>query len=127
MEHIRRTNFTVTPHPLGRGAESRREGRSGLVSVFESTIRYIGGLLSAYELIQYGIAREYKDKGSDLELLLRKAKELGDELVKAWGDVGHLEGNGSATGDPKGFLALNRSTGIFDSVGSRRGFAALKE
>ncbi|KDQ18619.1 glycoside hydrolase family 47 protein [Botryobasidium botryosum FD-172 SS1] len=43
------------------------------VSVFETTIRYLGGLLSAYEL------SNYKD-----EILLQKAQQLGDKLAFAW-------------------------------------------
>lgn len=42
-------------------------------SVFESTIRYIGGLLSAYEL-----------SGSAFPVLVQKSKELADKLVYAW-------------------------------------------
>ncbi|KAF8183135.1 glycoside hydrolase family 47 protein [Pholiota molesta] len=43
------------------------------VSVFETTIRYVGALLSAYELS----GRKYPD-------LLTKAEELGDKLAFAW-------------------------------------------
>ncbi|KAF8155651.1 alpha-mannosidase 1 [Crassisporium funariophilum] len=55
------------------------------VSVFESTIRYMGGLLSAYELSD----QQYPD-------LLAKAKQLADKLRFAWvGDnnipFGHID------------------------------------
>lgn len=43
------------------------------VSVFETTIRYLGGLISAYEL------GGKKDAG-----LIAKAKQLGDKLAYAW-------------------------------------------
>ncbi|KAG5635310.1 hypothetical protein H0H81_011772, partial [Sphagnurus paluster] len=43
------------------------------VSVFETTIRYLGGLLSAYEL---------SDK--KYPILLQKAKEVADEMAYAW-------------------------------------------
>ncbi|MBW0505930.1 hypothetical protein O181_045645 [Austropuccinia psidii MF-1] len=43
------------------------------VSVFETTIRYIGGMLSAYEL-----------SGSKNTLLLDQARKLGDKLLLAW-------------------------------------------
>lgn len=42
-------------------------------SVFESTIRYIGGLLSAYEL-----------SGKQYPALVNKAKQLADKLSFAW-------------------------------------------
>lgn len=42
-------------------------------SVFETTIRYVGGLLSAYELSD----RQHS-------VLLQKAKELGDKLAFSW-------------------------------------------
>jgi len=41
------------------------------VSVFETTIRFLGGLLSAYDL-------------SGKAVLLQRATDLGDRLVKAW-------------------------------------------
>ncbi|KAK7441015.1 hypothetical protein VKT23_016796 [Stygiomarasmius scandens] len=43
------------------------------VSVFESTIRYIGGLLSTYELT-----------GNQNQALVDKAKQLADKLSQAW-------------------------------------------
>ncbi|PPQ72724.1 hypothetical protein CVT24_012558 [Panaeolus cyanescens] len=43
------------------------------VSVFETTIRYLGGLLSAYEL-----------SNQQFPVLLQKAQELGDKLAFAW-------------------------------------------
>ncbi|KAM6497603.1 glycoside hydrolase family 47 protein [Amanita muscaria] len=54
------------------------------VSVFETTIRYVGGLLSAYELTDY-----------KYPVLLQKAQQVADKLVHAWDDgnvipYGHL-------------------------------------
>lgn len=46
---------------------------SDLASVFESTIRHVGGLLSAYELSH----RKYP-------VLLEKATQLADQLAFAW-------------------------------------------
>ncbi|KAJ7064868.1 glycoside hydrolase family 47 protein [Mycena amicta] len=46
---------------------------SDTVSVFETTIRYLGGLLSAYEL-----------SGKKYPALLAKAKEVGDKMAYAW-------------------------------------------
>lgn len=41
--------------------------------MFETTIRYLGGILSAYEL-----------SGEKYPILVQKAKELGDKLAFAW-------------------------------------------
>ncbi|KAK0216656.1 glycoside hydrolase family 47 protein [Armillaria nabsnona] len=46
---------------------------SSHVSVFETTIRYLGGLLSAYEL-----------RGNRDDSLLQKAQEIADKLAFAW-------------------------------------------
>ncbi|KAI9438671.1 glycoside hydrolase family 47 protein [Lactarius indigo] len=59
------------------------------VSVFESTIRYIGGLLSAYEL-----------NGREDQFLIDKAKQLADKLSAAW-----VQGNDI----PYGFVDFNTS------------------
>lgn len=45
------------------------------VSLFETTIRYLGGILSAYEL-----------SGSKHQGLLKQAQKLGDKLMIAWPD-----------------------------------------
>ena len=45
------------------------------VSLFESTIRYVGGLLSAYEL-----------NGNQPQILVDKAKQLTDKLVLGFAD-----------------------------------------
>ena len=44
-----------------------------MVSVFETTIRYLGGLLSAYEL-----------SGQKYTILRDKAKEVADKMAFAW-------------------------------------------
>ncbi|KDQ31758.1 glycoside hydrolase family 47 protein [Pleurotus ostreatus PC15] len=46
---------------------------SATVSLFETTIRYLGGLLSAYEL-----------SGQKFPILLQKAKEVADKMAFAW-------------------------------------------
>ncbi|KAF4583556.1 maturation of Asn-linked oligosaccharides protein [Pleurotus pulmonarius] len=46
---------------------------SATVSLFETTIRYLGGLLSAYELT-----------GEKFPVLLQKAKEVADKMAFAW-------------------------------------------
>ncbi|KAF9568668.1 glycoside hydrolase family 47 protein [Agrocybe pediades] len=60
------------------------------VSVFETTIRYLGGLLSAYEL-----------SNQQFPILLEKAKEVGDKLAFAW--VGNND-------IPFGFLDFSTNT-----------------
>ena len=45
-------------------------------SIFESTIRYIGGLISAYEL-----------SGKKYSFLIEKARQLADRLSLAWSHV----------------------------------------
>ncbi|KAJ6585382.1 glycoside hydrolase family 47 protein [Mycena capillaripes] len=57
----------------------------GTVSVFETTIRFVGGLLSAYEL-----------SGEQHPILVAKAKQVADKLAFAWvGDnvipFGHID------------------------------------
>jgi mannosyl-oligosaccharide alpha-1,2-mannosidase len=43
------------------------------VSLFESTIRYVGGMLSAYEL-----------DGKKDQRLVKKAQDLADKLIHGW-------------------------------------------
>ena len=76
-----------TSLPISTSARRKRRTLSGMktrfleecpdglrrLSVFESTIRYIGGLLSAYELSD----KEYP-------ALVTKAKQLADKLTFAW-------------------------------------------
>ncbi|CAE6517766.1 unnamed protein product [Rhizoctonia solani] len=50
-----------------------RSKTSDKVSVFETTIRYLGGLISAYEL-----------GGKKDQALIARARELGDKLSHAW-------------------------------------------
>ncbi|KAF8631332.1 hypothetical protein AX15_002451 [Amanita polypyramis BW_CC] len=55
------------------GVDFNKSYTSGTVSVFETTIRYVGGLLSAYELTNY-----------TQPALLQKAKQIADKLGYAW-------------------------------------------
>jgi len=50
-----------------------KSNTANTVSVFESTIRYVGGLLSAYEM-----------SNPKVPVLLEKATQLTDQLVSAW-------------------------------------------
>ena len=51
-------------------------------SIFESTIRYVGGLISAYEL---------SGKSEQNFFLIEKAKQLADRLSLAWVNVSVFE------------------------------------
>ncbi|CUA76752.1 mannosyl-oligosaccharide alpha-1,2-mannosidase [Rhizoctonia solani] len=57
------------------GIDFSRSKTDSTISLFESTIRYIGGILSAYEL-----------DGKKDKRLVDKAKELAEKLVYAWVD-----------------------------------------
>lgn len=52
------------------------------VSLFESTIRYVGGLISAYEL-----------GGKKEHALIDRARELGDKLTHGWVGANELPFN----------------------------------
>lgn len=56
-----------------RFLSSSLEEQLSIISLFESTIRYIGGLLSAYEL-----------SGKQHRSLVTKAAQLADKLIYAW-------------------------------------------
>ncbi|KAF7298936.1 alpha-1,2-Mannosidase [Mycena indigotica] len=59
-------NFTST-------VDFSKSPAAGTVSVFETTIRWLGGLISAYEL-----------SDGQHPILLQKAKEVADQLSNAW-------------------------------------------
>lgn len=67
-----------------------------LISVFETTIRFVGGLLAAYEL------SDFQHPG-----LLAKAKEVADKMAFAW--VGDND-------VPFGHIAFANNTPQFDTV-----------
>jgi Glycosyl hydrolase family 47 len=64
---VRLVSFLLVSQPLNPGSSN---------SVFETTIRYLGGLLSAYEL-----------SGQRYPILLQKAQEVADKLAYAWQNV----------------------------------------
>ncbi|ESK85838.1 glycoside hydrolase family 47 protein [Moniliophthora roreri MCA 2997] len=66
------------------------------VSVFETTIRYLGGLLSAYEL-----------SGQKHPILVQKAKEVADKMAFAWKSPGQQI--------PFGFLNFTTNEPIVDT------------
>ncbi|KAL1842930.1 hypothetical protein VTJ49DRAFT_3718 [Mycothermus thermophilus] len=52
----------------------------GMVSLFETTIRYLGGLLSAYDLLTGFFNQEVKHRTLHVEAILRQARRLADNL-----------------------------------------------
>lgn len=68
--HVRQVDFTVI---LGARSAYGPVDELGSVPVFESIIRYLGGLLSAYDLTD----------GKD-QLMLERAEELADWLIGAF-------------------------------------------
>jgi hypothetical protein len=68
-------NRTPTTTPLGKyfAAAQLYLMLMACCSIFESTIRYLAGLISAYEL-----------SGKQHYFLIEKAKELADRLSLAW-------------------------------------------
>jgi mannosyl-oligosaccharide alpha-1,2-mannosidase len=86
LAHIKTIDFNNTNTPI---------------SVFESTIRYMGGLLSAYELLTGPFASLSADHES-INALLDQAKSLGDILSAAFVDGNAL---------PSGVLTLHNLDG----------------
>lgn len=65
-----------------------KDGSFDPISVFETTIRYMGGLLSAYDLLDGPFAHLGFDR-VDVKMLLDKAKDVGDLLSEAF-EVGSI-------------------------------------
>ncbi|KAL7621951.1 Mannosyl-oligosaccharide alpha-1,2-mannosidase 1B [Parahypoxylon ruwenzoriense] len=72
VDHIQHINFNTT----AVGAET--------VSVFETTIRYLGGLLSAYDFLSGPLSEYAQDKAS-VDKILEQAISLADVLSVAFG------------------------------------------
>lgn len=64
------------------------------ISVFESTIRYMGGLLSAYELLTGPFASLINPSQENIYFLVDQAKELGEVLSAAF-----IDGNALPSGE----------------------------
>ncbi|KAI0002334.1 glycoside hydrolase family 47 protein [Xylariaceae sp. FL0662B] len=71
VDHIKQVDFSVT----APGAET--------VSLFETTIRYLGGLLSAYDFLS-GPLSEYVDDPDSVDAILKQAIKLADLLSVAF-------------------------------------------
>ncbi|KAF2436785.1 glycoside hydrolase family 47 protein [Tothia fuscella] len=82
------------------------------ISVFESTIRYVGGLLSAYELLRGPFSHLNMDEGS-VEVLLVKARELAEVLCAAFG-----EGNALPSGSLNPFTRIGNGENSLAGAGT---------
>jgi len=98
---------------------SSLEEQPSIVSLFESTIRYIGGLLSAYEL-----------RGKQHRSLVTQAAQLADKLIYAWVGVrsyfyfiSYANGNVQKNDIPFGQLNFNDNIPVNQNVS--RSFSLL--
>ncbi|PHH82935.1 hypothetical protein CDD82_4258 [Ophiocordyceps australis] len=71
LDHIAKVDFSTTARPNDE------------ISVFETNIRYLGGLLSGYDLLKGPMMNLVADQGR-VDMLLRQAKSLGDTLSIAF-------------------------------------------
>ncbi|CAN8098067.1 unnamed protein product [Discula destructiva] len=80
------------------------------VSVFETTIRYLGGLLSAYDLLTGPLASEYGNNTSKAATVLAQAKSLGDNLKFAFDTPTGISDNSIFLNPPR--LANSTDNGV---------------
>ncbi|KAK7423251.1 Mannosyl-oligosaccharide alpha-1,2-mannosidase 1B [Neonectria magnoliae] len=85
LKYIPEIDFTTT--------KQANEG----ISVFESTIRYLGGLVSSYDLLK-GPMKNLVSKPSEVDALLKQAQSLADSLSIAFN---------TTSGVPDGVVYLN--------------------
>lgn len=67
LSFIQTVDFTTTPY--------------GYVEVFDTSIRYLGGLLSSYDLLNSGLFPTAGYDGADIDALLSQAVSLADKLA----------------------------------------------
>ncbi len=72
----------------------------GGISLFETTIRYLGGLLSGYDLLS-GPLKEYAGNQAQLDAVLSQAKHLGDNLKVAFDTPSGVPDNELRFGPPR--------------------------
>lgn len=70
LDQIKKTDYTQTV--------------DAQTSLFETTIRYLGGLLSAYDMLHDGPACNLTTKSDEVDALLQQAKTLADTLKFAF-------------------------------------------
>lgn len=66
------------------------KGNLGTISAFETTIRILGGLLSATDLLEHGYGDSVPDYKPKAFLLLMQAKTLADTLDPIWNTTSRL-------------------------------------
>ncbi|RAH50276.1 glycoside hydrolase family 47 protein [Aspergillus brunneoviolaceus CBS 621.78] len=76
-------NATIVNQILDHVAKIDYSSTSSTVSLFETTIRYLGGMLSGYDLLK-GPAADLVDDSSKVDTLLTQSKNLGDVLKFAF-------------------------------------------
>jgi mannosyl-oligosaccharide alpha-1,2-mannosidase len=76
-------NATIVDKILDHIATIDYSKTSDMVSLFETTIRYLGGMLSGYDLLKGPAADLVKDS-SKVDMLLKQSKNLGDVLKFAF-------------------------------------------
>ncbi|KAI0044946.1 glycoside hydrolase family 47 protein, partial [Auriscalpium vulgare] len=91
------TDFFNEALNFTQGINFNESNTADTVSIFESTIRYVGGLISAYEL-----------SGKKFPFLVDKAKELADRLSLGWSQS-------KGTVIPYGFVDFSTNTPTLDT------------
>lgn len=76
-------NATVVNQILDHIAKIDYSKTSDTVSLFETTIRYLGGMLSGYDLLK-GPAADLVNDSTKVDMLLQQSKNLGDVLKFAF-------------------------------------------
>ncbi|KAK3941603.1 glycoside hydrolase [Diplogelasinospora grovesii] len=71
------------------------------ISLFETTIRYLGGLLSAYDLMTGPLLGTLNDTADDIPSVLAQAKRLADNLKVAFDTPTGIPDNGVRFGPPR--------------------------
>ncbi|KAH6974189.1 glycoside hydrolase, family 47 [Ilyonectria sp. MPI-CAGE-AT-0026] len=104
LKYIPKIDFTTT--------KAANQG----ISVFETTIRYLGGLISSYDLLK-GPMKHLATNPEEVEALLKQAKTLGDSLSIAFE---------TPSGVPDGVIYLNPEPRISGArTNSIAGFGTL--
>ncbi|KAL6415890.1 mannosyl-oligosaccharide alpha-1,2-mannosidase 1B-like protein [Ilyonectria robusta] len=104
LKYIPKIDFTTT--------KAANQG----ISVFETTIRYLGGLISSYDLLK-GPMKHLATDPEEVEALLKQAKTLGDSLSIAFE---------TPSGVPDGVIYLNPEPRISGArTNSIAGFGTL--
>ncbi|GFF23440.1 probable mannosyl-oligosaccharide alpha-1,2-mannosidase 1B [Aspergillus udagawae] len=76
-------NATIVNQILDHIAKIDYSKTADMVSLFETTIRYLGGMLSGYDLLK-GPAADLVKNSTKVDMLLKQSKNLGDVLKFAF-------------------------------------------